>query len=97
MSDTIRLGLIGDNIAASQAPRLHRLAGRQNGVAVSYDRLIPKVEGKPFDELFAHVASAGYRAINVTYPYKERAAAKVVIAHPLVQAMGALRAALAGG
>ena len=29
---TIRLGLIGDNIAQSQAPRLHELAGRLAGI-----------------------------------------------------------------
>ncbi|KGJ02858.1 shikimate dehydrogenase [Paracoccus halophilus] len=90
MTEGIRLGLIGDNIVASQSPRLHRLAGLQNGLAVRYDRLIPKVEGKPFDQLFQHVAGAGYRAVNVTYPYKERVAAKVVIDDPLVRAMGAV-------
>ena len=26
MPDTLRLGLVGDNIALSQSPRLHRLA-----------------------------------------------------------------------
>ena len=31
-ADTIRLGLIGDNIARSQAPRLHELAGRLTGL-----------------------------------------------------------------
>ena len=39
---TIRLGLIGDNIARSQAPRLHELAGRLTGIPVSYERLIPQ-------------------------------------------------------
>lgn len=90
MTEGYRLGLIGDNILASQSPRLHRLAGLQNGVNVRYDRLIPAREGKPFDELFAHVAATGYRAVNVTYPYKEVVAGKVVIDDPLVRAMGAV-------
>ncbi len=99
MTADIRLGLIGDNILASQSPRLHRLAGQQNGVRVTYDRLIPAQMDMPFDALFAHVAGAGYRAINVTYPYKERAAAKVIVDDPLVRAIGAVNTVIfdAGG
>lgn len=90
MHDPIRLGLIGDNIAASQSPKLHRLAGRQNGRAVTYDTLIPAAEGLAFDALFARCAATGYRGINVTLPYKERVAAKVTIDDPLVRAIGAV-------
>lgn len=86
----IRLGLIGDNIAKSQSPRLHRLAGAQNGRRVTYDQLVPAELGKDFDALFADVAAAGYRGVNVTYPYKERAAAKVIVEDPLVRAIGAV-------
>lgn len=88
--DQIRLGLIGDNIDKSQSPRLHRLAGAQNGRPTRYDRLVPAEMGKDFDDVFAHVASAGYRGVNVTYPYKERAAAKVMVDDPLVRAIGAV-------
>lgn len=87
---TIRLGLIGDNITRSQSPRLHRLAGLQNGVPVVYDRLVPVDMGQDFEQVFANVAISGYRGINVTYPYKERAASKVVIDDPLVRAIGAV-------
>lgn len=87
---TIRLGLIGDNIARSQSPRLHRLAGQQNGVHVTYDSLVPVDLGQDFEQVFARVATSGYRGINVTYPYKERAAAKVIIDDPLVRAIGAV-------
>ncbi|PTE23358.1 shikimate dehydrogenase [Cereibacter changlensis JA139] len=90
MQQTIRLGLIGDNIAASQSPRLHRLAGLQNGRSVTYDRLVPLEHGKDFDALFSHVATSGYRGVNVTYPYKERVVRKVRIDDPLVRAIGAV-------
>jgi shikimate dehydrogenase len=90
MTGPIRLGLIGDNIAKSQSPRLHRLAGAQNGRVVTYDSLVPREQGREFDDLFAHVAASGYRGVNVTYPYKERACAKVVIDDPLVRAIGAV-------
>ena len=90
MTDTIRLGLIGDNIAKSQSPRLHRLAGAQNGRRATYDPLVPAEMGMDFDAVFAHVAATGYRGVNVTYPYKERVAAKVVVDDPLVRAIGAV-------
>ena len=44
----IRLGLIGDNIAASKAPLLHRLAGELCGLSVSYDLLQPADLGRAF-------------------------------------------------
>ncbi len=96
MSRHLHLGLIGDNIGASRAPLLHRLAGAQHGIDVTYDRLVPRERGKAFDALFDHVAQAGYRGINVTYPYKEKAALRVRITDPLVQAMGAVNTVLFG-
>ncbi|MBY6116699.1 shikimate dehydrogenase [Mameliella alba] len=90
----LKLGLIGDNIARSRAPSLHRLAGAQNGLAVQYDRLIPHEMGEPFDMVFDRCAERGYRGINVTYPYKERAARKVAIGDPLVAAIGAVNTVL---
>lgn len=89
MTDLL-LGLIGDNIARSRAPLLHRLAGRMTGLDVRYDRLIPAMLGRNFDEVFDICAADGFRGINVTYPYKERAAARVRVEDPLVRAIGAV-------
>jgi shikimate dehydrogenase len=96
MSDTpdLKLGLIGDNITRSRSPLLHRLAGIQNGISVQYDRLIPKDMGEEFDTVFEACVGRGYRGINVTYPYKERAAKKVCIDDPLVRAIGAVNTVL---
>ncbi len=91
---TLKLGLIGDNIARSRSPLLHRLAGTQNGVAVQYDRLIPKDMGQEFDAVFAACAGQGYRGINVTYPYKERVTEMVAVQDPLVAAIGAVNTVL---
>ncbi len=90
----LKLGLIGDNIARSRSPLLHRLAGIQNGLTVQYDRLIPKDMGEDFDTVFDQCVGRGYRGINVTYPYKERAAKKVAIDDPLVRAIGAVNTVL---
>ena len=86
----VRLGLIGDHIADSQAPRLHRLVGALRGIAVRYDLLVPAEAGLGFDALFDRCVSGGYRGINVTHPYKERAAARVEIESPLIRAVGAV-------
>lgn len=92
----LRLGLIGDNIARSRSPLLHRLAGAQNGMVVSYERLVPRDLGKDFDAVFAMCAAGGFRGINVTYPYKERAARMVTIDDPLVRAIGAVNTVIFG-
>ncbi len=86
----LRLGLIGDNIAASRAPVLHGLAGAQNGMDVTYDRLVPAALSETFEQVFKRCRSGGYRGINVTYPYKERATVGLRVEDPLVRAIGAV-------
>ena len=90
------LGLIGDNIAASRAPLLHRLAGAQSGLRVRYDRLVPAELGLGFEEVFARSRAGGYAGLNITYPYKERVTGLVTIPDPLVRAMGAVNTVLFG-
>ena len=94
---SLQLGLIGDNIAQSRAPLLHRLAGDQNGIAVRYDRLVPPARGESFDQVFDHCAKSGFRGINITYPYKERAVARAHITDPLVRAIGAINTVIFDG
>ena len=86
----IKLGLIGDNIALSRAPALHRLAGGIAGLQVSYDLLIPAERNLDFDALFAWAAGAGYRGLNITLPYKERVVPKVLIEDPLARSIAAI-------
>lgn len=92
----LKLGLIGDNIAASRSPLLHKLAGRQNGMDVSYNRLVPKDLGLSFDEVFALAQREHYRGTNVTYPYKEKVTDHVTIEDPLVRGMGAVNTVIFG-
>lgn len=79
----IRLGLIGDNIARSQSPRLHVEAGRLCGLAVTYERLIPRDLDLDFNAVFDRCAAEGFRGINVTYPYKEAVVSRVEVPDPL--------------
>ncbi|MDF2235734.1 shikimate dehydrogenase [Albimonas sp. CAU 1670] len=94
MTAQLHLGLIGDNIARSRSPLLHQLAGKQNGVKVRYDRLIPRDMGQDFDAVFAACAAGDFRGVNITYPYKEAVTAKLAIPDPLVQAIGAVNTVL---
>jgi shikimate dehydrogenase len=89
-SDTVRLGLIGDNIAESQAPLLHELAGRLSGIAVSYERLVPRERGQVFEDVFEMARASGFRGLNITYPYKERVVPLLRISDPQVAALGAV-------
>jgi len=90
----LKLGLIGDNIAQSRAPQLHRLAGTQHAIEVTYDLLVPAQRNQDFDGVFNACRREGYRGINVTYPYKELAASRVKITDERVAAMGAINTVL---
>ena len=92
--DPIRLGLIGDNIAASSAPRLHHLNGERIGLPITYERLVPHETGLDFEALFERCRRDGYRGINMTYPYKERAASLVTVDDPNVRLLGAVNTVL---
>ena len=85
----IRLGLIGDNIAASKAPLLHRLAGELCGLSVSYDLLQPADLGRALEDVIRQCQSSGYRGLNITYPYKERVVAYLEVDDLTVRALGA--------
>ena len=93
-TETVKLGLIGDNIARSQSPRLHELAGELTGIPVSYGRLIPRDLGQDFEAVFADARAAGYRGLNITYPYKERVVKLVDIPDGRVAALGAVNTVL---
>jgi shikimate dehydrogenase len=92
----IRLGLIGDNIAASRAPDLHHAAARLCGIEVSYERLVPRDLGLSFDAVVDRAKSDGLRGLNITYPYKERILPRVRIDDAAVQAIGACNTVLFG-
>lgn len=91
---TVLLGLIGDNIARSQAPRLHEEAGRMLGIPVGYERLVPRKMGRNFEAVFAFARDRGFRGLNITYPYKERVVPLVAIPDVRVAALGAVNTVL---
>lgn len=88
-SRTWRLGLIGSNITASRSPVLHTVCALSVGGNASYDLLIPAEQGRSFAQMLEHCAKAGFDGVNVTYPFKEEAAALVPAGDPMVAAIGA--------
>ena len=85
----IRLGLIGDNIAASRAPELHRLCGKLSGLAIIYDLLVPRDLNLDFDGVFDRAQREGYRGVNITYPYKERVVGRLAVEDSSIKAISA--------
>ena len=83
---TRRYGLIGYPIAHSGSPALFRQA---YGGKWSYDL----IENPSFEEAW-QVFLDGYDAINITAPFKEKAAAKADIQSPEVQSIGAANIAV---
>ncbi len=85
----LRLGLIGDNIARSKSPLLHKLAGQMCGIEVTYEALIPADLKLDFDAVFERCLRNGYRGINITYPYKEKVVPKLAVDDRTVRLIGA--------
>ena len=76
-----RFGIIGDPVAHSMSPRLFRAA---YGGRYPYDL----IEGSDFDASWERFLK-DYDGINVTAPFKEKAAAKADILSPAVSRIGA--------
>jgi len=94
--NTIRLGLIGDNIATSRAPDLHHAAARLCGIDVIYERLVPRDLGLVFDDVVARARRDGFLGLNITHPYKERVLHFVTVEDPNVKVIGACNTVLFG-
>ena len=91
---TIRLGLVGDNIAESRAGDLHRAAGRLCGLDVTYELLVPRDLSLEFDAVFARARDHGFRGLNITYPYKERVVRRLRIEDAMVRSIAACNTVL---
>lgn len=87
----LKLGLIGVGIEKSRAPDLHRLAGHLCGIAVTYNLIqLESAVPERFDDALSECESQGYCAVNVTHPFKERAAEVVNITSEQVRKLGAV-------
>lgn len=92
----IRLGLIGDNIAESKAPDLHRAAARLCGLDLTYELLVPRDLSLEFDAVFDRARDQAYRGLNITYPYKEKVVRRLRIDDPSVRSIAACNTVVFG-
>lgn len=85
---SLRLGLIGGNIATSRSPALHITCGLLTGFNVTYDLVIPAERGLDFASALESCRAAGFHGVNITYPFKEQAVALIEPESETVRAMG---------
>lgn len=102
----MKLGLIGKGILNSSSPDLHMRLGRLIGIETHYELLdaSQRLDARQasLEAIVGEVTAAGYRGVNVTYPFKEQAialadqvspgAAMVGSANTLVFQAGGMRA-----
>ncbi|NQW11066.1 MAG: shikimate dehydrogenase [Alphaproteobacteria bacterium] len=91
----LRLGLIGNGIQRSSAPRLHEIAGAMIGRQTDYPLF--DLEGQEPDTFEKTLRAAGWEGrvgVNVTHPYKERAMAFVPVSDPRVRRIGSINTVL---
>lgn len=91
----MRLALIGDPVAHSESPALHRGFMQEAGFVGTYEAVrVPAGEGaRALDELGA----AGFRGVNVTTPLKEEAFARCAVDDALARASGSVNTVVFAG
>ncbi|MBA3732386.1 MAG: shikimate dehydrogenase, partial [Gammaproteobacteria bacterium] len=62
---------MGNPIAHSLSPRIHRIFARQTGQTLSYEALLVPIDG--FAEAVAAFRNSGGKGMNVTLPFKREA------------------------
>ncbi len=88
---TIELGLVGRGIARSQAPKLHKVAASICGLDLSYCLFdLDEDASVSFEHKIEELAGRGLRGVNVTHPFKERAAAMVDVPDAGTRNLGAV-------
>jgi len=86
----IRLGLIGNAIAKSRAPALHRFLGKLHGFDLTYDLFDPMSnQNDRFVAQLQTLRDEDYHGCNITYPFKQIAMHSVQHSEASAQLVGA--------
>ena len=72
MKQPEKYAVVGNPIAHSKSPEIHRLFAQQTHQSITYERLEAPLDG--FEEFALGLREAGYRGLNVTIPFKLDAA-----------------------
>ncbi|MCX8115789.1 MAG: shikimate dehydrogenase, partial [Burkholderiaceae bacterium] len=67
-----KYAVVGNPIAHSRSPEIHRLFAKQTKQSISYEKLEAPLDG--FEEFALALRDAGYLGLNVTIPFKLDAA-----------------------
>ena len=69
----MKLGLIGHNIATSQAPDIHKRLGDLFGVSVSYELFdLKSIKESNLPDLLKELKMSDFSGVNITFPFKEK-------------------------
>ncbi|MBI5436321.1 MAG: shikimate dehydrogenase [Nitrosomonadales bacterium] len=68
---TDRYAVIGNPIAHSKSPLIHKLFGQQTGQDISYEAVLAPLDG--FAATVERLRNEGYKGCNVTVPFKQSA------------------------
>ncbi len=88
----VLVGLLGHGISASRTPRLHMAEGQAQGLSYDY-RLIDLADcdsAPPMEEILSQVEAAGFRGLNVTFPYKQAVIPHLTALSENARAVGAV-------
>lgn len=83
-----RYAVVGNPIAHSKSPQIHRLFAEQTGQALTYEALLAPLDG--FADTVANFRSQGGLGMNVTVPFKLEAHALADRLTPRAEAAGAV-------
>lgn len=62
--------VVGDPIAHSKSPLIHRLFAEQTGENLVYEAILIDSDQQPFDYAVDQLKHKGYKGLNITVPYK---------------------------
>lgn len=66
-----KYAVVGNPVDHSLSPRIHNLFAEQTAQNLSYEALL--LESENFDSQIRELISSGYKGVNVTVPFKEKA------------------------
>jgi shikimate dehydrogenase len=88
MSAVDKYAVVGNPIAHSKSPDIHRLFAEQTKQKIRYERIEAPIDG--FEDKALALRDAGYRGLNVTVPFKLDAAKLATELTPRARVAGAV-------